>query len=389
MIRTFWQKYKKIIALFFAVKIAFFALILATYPLIPFSEYDYAINGYHYEKAGDPLSRSLAAYDGQWYLHIAQNGYSNFSTELEQKKSYAFFPLYPLLIAMFMPLFGGSPLAAALTISFVGALASVILLYAIASMEMPSAAAKRSVWYFLIFPSSIFFSVAYTEALFFALSLASILCVRRGRFATAGLWAYLAALARPQGVLLFFPLAIEWWQQHGRRPLNRSALKNLLSASAAPLGFATYYAYLVFITGNPFVYFQSNAQSWGRQLGSLFDAAMLIGDRLQRFAEIPFHSFQYSQLDLVAMILFLGMSIVIVQRFRLSYAVYSILLVVFPLLTGSTMSMIRYVALSFPHFLLLGQIGTRSKAMNAAITLISLWLTIQLWIRFVHWYWAG
>jgi len=322
-------------------------------------------------------------------LHIAQRGYKDFPTQDLQQQSYAFFPLYPLLIAGIAPLFGGYSPLAALAITLVSAFVGAILLYAIARQELPTPAANRTVWYFLIFPSAIFFSVAYTEALFFALSLASIYSVRCSRFTAAGILAYLAALTRPQGVLLSFPLAIEWWQLHGRQPFSRSALKNLLSVGAAPLGFATYYAYLFFITGNPFAYFQSNAQGWGRQLSSPFDAALVMGDRLQRFAEIPFHSFQYSQLDLVATIVFLAMSVFIVQRFRLSYGVYSILLVVFPLLTGSTMSMIRYVALSFPHFLLLGQIGTRSKTANAAITLISLLLAIQLGIRFVHWYWAG
>lgn len=389
MIRNFFLEHKQLIITILAVKIAFAVILVVTYPLISFSDFDYATNGYQYSGARDALSRSLAAYDGQWYLHIAQHGYRNFLTEELHQKSYAFFPLYPLLIALFTPIFAGSALFAALAISFVCTMIGALLLYRMALLDLSQRAAQRTVWYFLIFPSAIFFSVVYTEALFFALSLASIYAARQSRFGRAGIWAYFAALTRPQGILLLVPLVIEWWQQYGSNKNVVEGIKKIPLAIAPLFGFATYYMYVSLSTGNPAAYFQFNASGWGREMRSPIDAVILFWERLGQFFSMPFHSFHYSQLDVMVTLVFLAMMIPILRRFRLSYATYAILLLVFPLMTGSTMSMTRYVAVSFPHMLLFGIMGTKRKWAHIAITLFSIYLSILLGIRFVHWYWAG
>src|SRR3989344_8922674 len=54
---------------------------------------------------------SFGLWDGYWHTQIARYGYYTLGLTLR-------FPLYPLLIRLFAPIFWGSTLAAALTISF-------------------------------------------------------------------------------------------------------------------------------------------------------------------------------------------------------------------------------------------------------------------------------
>ncbi len=380
MIKNFFAKHKSIIALFLSVKIGLIALIFLTYPLLRFSSYDYQLNGYRFTAENGMVEKHMAAWDGQWYLHIAEQGYRNFPTAEIQAKSYAFFPMYPLLIRIVSFFTLGNTILAALLIAFGSSFVYVIILYKLIMLEYAERIAKYAVLYFLITPSAIFFTAAYAEALFFMLVLAAWYCARTGRWRAGALFAYCAALTRPQGAFLVLPLAIEY-------ALN--ARKSIYSLLGAPLGLLTYYTFLYFETGNFFTHTIINQKFWGRTGSDFFEIASIVIDRVSNFASLPFNSFHYSQLDTAILVSSLALIVPMIARLRLSYALWAFILIALPLSTGITTSITRYISLSFPHYLFLSLLGARYRALHWIFVIVFSVIGAVLAVRFVHWYWAG
>ena len=105
---------------------------------------------------------------------------------------------------------------------------------------------------------------------------------------------------------------------------------------------------------------------------------------------MPIHSFHASKIDFGFTLFFLVLlALMIAKKMRPSYIVYSFLIITLPLATCSTMSMIRYLALSFPHFIVLGKFGAKYKFVHIVVLIISTLFLSILSLRFINWHWAG
>lgn len=215
------------------------------------------INGHSISTYSTPLNGLTMYIVGPWlrwdannYLAIAAGGY-NFSG------STAFFPLYPLLIRVISVPLGGNLPISALLISTAASFAMFMLLYRlIIRLTASDAAARCGVVVACLLPLSFFFMAPYTESLFLALSLGTILASLSGRWGAAATLAALASLTRQQGVLLSV-LALPaigtelegfWKTRDFRLPQIRLMLSKLI----APLGLvlaplAAYGAWIGFI----------------------------------------------------------------------------------------------------------------------------------------------
>ena len=78
------------------------------------------------------LAGELSLFDGQWSLELADHGYPD--QALHVKSSLGFLPLYPLAIRGLASVFAGSPLAAALLVSFAGGLLAAVLVQRLAAL---------------------------------------------------------------------------------------------------------------------------------------------------------------------------------------------------------------------------------------------------------------
>lgn len=232
-----------------------------------------------------PAGRSLGAllaspvirWDGDWYLTIAAHGYAA-SSGISPTPRANFFPLYPLLVATLRQI--GTPLLLASVIVSVGAFTVALYLLArLAELERPrwNADAPRSavtltVVSLAVSPFSFFFSAAYAESVYLAVSVGAFLCGRRGRWWLAGTLAGLASAARAPGVLLFAPLVVLYlygpradlapdradgdWRPRYR--LRRDFAGLLL----APAGLAAYSAYLGLAGGDPLAFVHTQRLYW-------------------------------------------------------------------------------------------------------------------------------
>ena len=104
----------------------------------------------------------------------------------------------------------GTAALAGVIMSLLGALAASLAMFELGKDELGESGGLRAVYYLLIFPSAFFMSVVYTEGLFLGLAFSSLLLTRRGHLGWAALLAVLATYTRAVGVALFIPLLIAW-----------------------------------------------------------------------------------------------------------------------------------------------------------------------------------
>ena len=173
----------------------------------------------------------LARWDSVWYLTIAKSGYAADIHRL------AFFPLYPWLIRV-VAVVTRSDLVAGVLISLVAFAVALGLLQRLVRLDFSEEVARTTVMLVAFCPMAMFFSAVYTEALFLALSVASIYSARRERWLAAGALGALAALSRNGGIALLLPLAMLY--MYGPRDRERAVADPLVRrdsrrvAAAAP-----------------------------------------------------------------------------------------------------------------------------------------------------------
>jgi hypothetical protein len=109
---------------------------------------------------GDALVAPLARWDTVWFVSIAQDGYGGGARE-------AFFPLYPLLLAIAGGLTGQWLLAgAALSTAF--AAVALTVLHRLVALDYGADVARAAVLGTAFMPMSFFLSAVYSESLFLA-----------------------------------------------------------------------------------------------------------------------------------------------------------------------------------------------------------------------------
>jgi hypothetical protein len=148
-------------------------------------------------------------WDGYWYTEIARQGYWQWT-------STAFFPLYPTLIHTTSLVAGTHWLALAMIVSNLAALGAFAGIGLLAANEQGSRrASARTIRVFAAYPLAFFLAAPYTEGMFIAFAVFTLLFARRGMWRWAALTAVLAGLTRPTAAVLVLPIVWEFGRQHG------------------------------------------------------------------------------------------------------------------------------------------------------------------------------
>ena len=150
-------------------------------------------------------------FDTLWYLHIAQHGY-------DRPDAVVFYPLYPALIRVLIPVAGG--MASALLISTASSFVLFWGLLRVARTEIPERPPFRVLALFALWPTSFILFAGYTEGLAIMLVLWCIWFARSERWEASAACGFAAGLTRSMGSLLIVPLAViacksrrssRWW----------------------------------------------------------------------------------------------------------------------------------------------------------------------------------
>jgi len=330
--------------------------------------------GTHWAASQDILLSVWGRWDAQHYIEIAAHGYHG--TDM------AFFPLYPLLLALIGTV-TSSHLVAGLIVSNVALYMGLLFFYKLVEHETDRRVAYRAIFYISIFPTAIFFSAVYTEALFFALTVASFYYIREHKWLLAGIIGALASATRVEGVLLFVPFAIEWWMAH--RHGEGFSWRSIVGICLVPTGLAAYMTYLWVLVGDP-LYFSHVQIHWNRHLAWPW-VSIINSFHLITHAHVQ-QSIAYQCIELVFTAFMLSMLVLGFRTLRPSYWAYMLLSTVVPLSTSSLMSMPRFALVLFPIFMVLAIWGRR-PGVNNAVVAFSLPLLGLFTVLFADWYWIA
>jgi hypothetical protein len=316
-------------------------------------------------------------WDSVHYQSIAQQGYQ---TVGDERFSIVFFPLYPLLIRA-VALLLRNYLVSAFIVSGVASLAAGLLLKRLARADEDEGIAQRAVWFLIIFPTSYFLHIGYTESLFLALVLGCFVAARRGHWYLAGALSLLAALCRVNGLILFPVLFVEAFQEY--RATKRWRWEWLWMLGAL-LGFACYLGMNYYVTGNALTFMTYQREHFFKQLTAPWMGMRGAFDSMWRQpAEahmIGFEEFFFATLGLIS-------TIFCARLLRLSYTVW--MLLNWFLFTGTTfmVSVPRYTLTLFPIYILFARLSRR-PFWNEVITAWSLMFLALFAGLFASGHWA-
>lgn len=290
-----------------------------------------------------------ARWDSEWYLLIADRGYdatdafNHLPVGYLPEDTSGFFPLYPLLIRALTPLIGS--VGAGVVISNLSLLASLWLLVAVArelwGQVFGTKAGVAACIALLFFPTTLFHSAVYAESLFLALSLATYLFAKRGRFDWAALLAGLATLTRPFGALLAILLVLEWWRQRQRSRWGWAATGSILVS----LGLYLLFCYGLFGDALAFIHRQGRWRGAMSIPGTAFVRWWQEGPTL--------HGAHGSIIELIIALLFISALPIAFRRLRPALAWYLAACVALPL-CSTLWSFGRIASTFFPIYLLVG-----------------------------------
>jgi hypothetical protein len=323
-------------------------------------------------------------YDALWFLRIADAGY------VDGDGSAAFFPLYPLLIRGLSPLLGGHPLAAAYVLSHLAAYGSMVMLYLLTASELrDEAAARRTVVYLAVFPTSFFLLAPYSEAVFLLLVLVCLWAARRRRWAIAGIAGALAAATRNLGVLLLLPLMVEAVHQYRERREGARLVTALLWSAVPVAGIGAYLLFWQGFSGDALAPLHQQA-NWQRTFS--FPLATLVAGNEEAFRFVGEYPAGYHLMDWLVVVPALVGAGWVAVRARPIYGVYTWVSLLAPLsfvfAPRPFMSLPRFLLPVFPILWAGAAWAGRRRGVHEAMLALSAAALGVLTVLFVTWYYV-
>ena len=329
------------------------------------------------------IGLSHVRWDSYHYLRLAQFGY-------HRAEDAAYYPAYPLLMrvvteAITRPLMPWASAlqqfaVAGLAISIVATLPATWALHALAREVLGhDDDALRATAYLLIFPTAFFLLQVYTEALYLALAIPTLLLTVRRRWWAAGALAALATITRATGFLLVGAIGVYWYTdwRAGRRPAWHS-----LGALGLPA--AALLAHRLFLRLSDLDQDAAFA-GYGRSVLNR-DGLREISHQLGQMLTDPMGAVQIGlDVALPALALWACWRI---RRAAPGLALYGAAVVILPLVTGTLVSLNRYALAATPAFLGLALAG-RSALFDRLWTLGSALVLALYVVAFAHGYWVG
>jgi len=326
------------------------------------------------------FAETFAAWDSAWYLDIAQTGYV---FRPDSQSNIAFFPLYPVLIRTLAFPFGGTERAAWLSgivISYVCFFAALVLLHRLTEhMAGRREAARRAVLYAAVFPFSFPFTRIYAESLFLLVSVAAVWLAVLGRWSWAGVCGALAALTRPNGILIAIPLGLMALRSGGG---VKMISRRIVALQMVPAGLGAYCLFAFTLSGDPLAWI--NAQRhWGYSIGNAPWAIMqgtletIEAQGLYTYlvsAEGQIYGLSHALIGLGVIALIPS----IFNRLGVALGCYVAAGILIPFSSNALEGIGRYAATLFPVFMYLGA-TVRSRRLHEALLVgASLWLALNI-----------
>ncbi len=276
-------------------KVCFFFLVFLGFHLLPFNAPAFNENFVSSNYSYSSWTLPLATWDAQHYICLAEKGYG------PGQMSNNFFPLYPLLIKAFQPIFLENYFLTGLVLSnFLSFLMMTIFYLFVRKLFTPEIAFLSGV-FMLVFPTHFYFNLVYTESLFLTLVLIFFYSLYMEKIFLTFFSAFLLPLAKAQGIFLVFPLLVFLIFQKRERRLT----KQWFLIAGFALGVITYLFLMKYYTGSFFSGFTTqNEYVSANSIANIFNLKDWF---LRNFIHITYtlHDFTTSIIDRLFFLCFL------------------------------------------------------------------------------------
>lgn len=302
-------------------------------------------------------------WDANHYIGLAENWYVN---EGDPRFHIVFFPLYPAVLRMARVLFGWDAGVFGIVFSNACLLASSVALYCLAYEEYGYSRALLSACLFLFSPMTFFYSLPFSESLFFLLTVLSAYMAVKKKFAWAIVFGALSAYTRILGLLSAVVVFYEMIKD--QKGLSASGyIKRIMAVSLIGTGFLAYLYLNYSVTGNAFTFLQYQKEHWSQSMGS-------VGNTLNYTLENALHYDDiYLRLGtwIPQGIGIMGVTALLCASFRLisaSEAAYALLYIWFALSPTWLLSGARYISAMYPmYFCLSALLNGKKRGFTAVI----------------------
>jgi hypothetical protein len=350
----------------------------------------------------EPLMNRQVAWDSEYYVGIAAAGYddpqagavTNPQTGELVIKNYSFFPFYPYVMRLFawpLGLFGLNPIAAAslagVIVALLGTLAGMLALWDLTRHYFDEEGSERAVFYALIFPTSFFFAMVYTEGLFIGLVFGALALSKRGHWLWASILGLFAAWTRAHGAALALPLLVMWLMQvKWREPLKEQLTWKWFAQGA--LALSPLIGYLIWrYSALGMGWAELQAFYFGRGLMSIDRSLNDFHNAFKYASETGGAALIYYSLEIGSILTALIASIWLIRRDP-PVALFSLALVLLSIFSGSAQSMARYMVIVPALYIFLAHLG-KNKTFDRAWTLLSILLLGMQAMLFAFDMWVG
>ncbi len=187
-------------------------------PLLPFSPISFDESGLDTLQIKNfvpqPGWELFTHWDGEHYRNIVHKGYQYLLSH--KQNNIVFFPIYPLIVGLFVSL-GISFDIAGTVLSNITFLAVLLIFYQWINQLYDPLVARWATAVMAWFPMSLFCSLTYTESFFLLFTIAALYNFNKQQYFWSALFGMLATATRPPGLVLVPTLLIIAWLE--RRPV--------------------------------------------------------------------------------------------------------------------------------------------------------------------------
>jgi Mannosyltransferase (PIG-V) len=317
----------------------------------------------------------LIRWDAAWYLSIVKDGY-------RPDGRAAFFPLFPYVTRLLSAV-TPNIWVAGLLLNAVCLMMGLWLLVKWMESVAPHLSADVAVLFALTFPSTVFFSAFYTEAPYFLFVTATLVCASRQQFALAAAFGATAAFTRSTGVLLCPALVAAVLFEWRRGSIDiRTAGRRIGWSLGIGVGLLAYMAMLWQQLGQPFAFLTAQ-QGWGR--GQWVFPLQTVWRELQT----PSYGDNLYRLDALAGCFGIGVGVYSLKKRDIAGGMLTIMSMVLPLSTGTSMSLTRFLVVLPPVYRWLVEVTQGHELRRLGLLALSTALCAYVTARFALGSWAG
>ena len=315
------------------------------------------------------FTNAMCKWDCKWYLTIVNDGYDHaIRTSPRIWKglaNWAFFPLYPNLVAIISKVTSLDPVLAGILLNQLCIFIAVVFFYRLLRLTFNDLNSRFGVVLLSFSPFSVYFASLYTEGLFIVLSVVGFYYLKTNRGYTASILGGFLSATRPVGMMFCVPVFINFVRR--KKPLTQIAMALFLSL----LGLLIYMIFLQFRAGD-FLAFQHIQKGWGR---TGWDTAHLSKQVWKMVTD--FHN---SIIFLISVIL----SVYMLIKKYYEEAMFNLACILPGVMTGTMMSEGRFCGTLFTFYFGAVVLAEKSWTMKITILLFSMVLYMSYYV-----YWVG